>query len=77
MGWEMEGLDEAQKKQWQENENARIASEVTDDFYRRREERRSIENCWILNLISLWTMVTVHTDALKKITLKDITVLNF
>ena len=50
MGWEMEGLDESQKKQWQENENARIASEVTEDFYRRREERRSIENCWILNL---------------------------
>ncbi|MBE7079680.1 MAG: hypothetical protein E7371_00405 [Clostridiales bacterium] len=50
MGWEMEGLDEAQKKQWQENENARIASEVTEDFYRRREERRAVENCWILNL---------------------------
>ena len=50
MGWEEQGLDEAEKNRQQENENARIASEVTNDFYRRREERRSIENCWILNL---------------------------
>ena len=50
MGWEMEGLDEAERQRQQENENARIASEVTDDFYRRREERRAIENCWVLNL---------------------------
>ena len=50
MGWEEQGLDEAERNRQQEYENARIASEVTDDFYRRREERRAIENCWVLNL---------------------------
>lgn len=50
MGWEMEGLEESERQRWQENENARIASEVTDDFYRRQEMRRSIENGWVLNM---------------------------
>lgn len=33
-----------------EREEARIAAEVTADFEKRREERRSIENGWILNM---------------------------
>ena len=41
---------EAERKRQEERENARIASEVTEDFYRRREERRSVENGWLLNL---------------------------
>lgn len=36
--------------QRQERENARIAAEVTADFEKRREERRSIESGWILNI---------------------------
>lgn len=36
--------------QQKERENARIAAEVTADFEKRREERRSIESGWMLNI---------------------------
>ena len=43
-------LNEKTLLQRQERENARSAAEVTADFERRREERRSIESGWILNI---------------------------
>ena len=33
-----------------EREREKIAAEVTEDFYRRREERRAVENGWLLNM---------------------------
>ncbi len=40
----------SQEEQARERENEKIAREVTEDFLRRREERRSIENGWVLNM---------------------------
>ncbi len=38
------------EKAAREQEEARIARDVTEDFLRRREERRSLESGWLLNL---------------------------
>ena len=42
--------EERRKREAKEREEKRIAEEVTLDFERRREERRSIENGWLLNI---------------------------
>ena len=39
-----------QKKTAEEQLNQRLAKEVTDDFERRREERRTLEQQWKLNI---------------------------
>lgn len=39
-----------QKKREKERAEAAIAQEVTNDFLRRREERRSVESGWVLNM---------------------------
>ncbi|MBS1400153.1 MAG: hypothetical protein HPZ86_05060 [Clostridia bacterium] len=41
---------EEEKKLREEKARAKIAAEVTADFERRREERRSIESGWLLNM---------------------------
>ena len=50
MIFDTEGLDQAEVERQRRREWAEIAAEVTSDFNRRREARRSIENCWLLNL---------------------------
>ena len=50
MTFDEKGLDKAELERQQEQKNAQIATDVTEDFYRRREERRSIENAWLMNL---------------------------
>ena len=45
-----EKAEEKLMQRQKEREEARIASEVTADFLKRREERRSIENGWVLNV---------------------------
>ena len=50
MIFEEEGLDKAEVERQKEAERARIAADVTSDFNRRRELRRSLENTWLLNL---------------------------
>ena len=42
--------EENWKARQKEREEARIAAEVTADFLKRREERRSIESGWVLNI---------------------------
>ena len=50
MVFEDVGLDKAEVQRQKEAEAASIAADVTSDFDRRREARRSIEHCWLLNL---------------------------
>ena len=50
MIFEEQGLDQAEVERQRAAEHARIAADVTSDFDRRREARRSIEYCWLLNL---------------------------
>ena len=50
MIYDTEGLKAEEVKRQKEREDAKIAAEVTADFEKRREERRSIESGWVLNL---------------------------
>ena len=50
MIFDTEGLDKAELERQKRREWAEIAADVTSDFNQRREARRSIENCWLLNL---------------------------
>ncbi|MBQ7323974.1 MAG: hypothetical protein IJW96_05360 [Clostridia bacterium] len=43
-------LNEETLAKQQEREDARIAAEVEADYAKRREERRSVENSWVLNM---------------------------
>ena len=43
-------LSEQEKAREKERMDAKLAGEITQDYLRRREERRSIENGWLLNL---------------------------
>lgn len=47
---EQEEKNALEKQKQKERENERIAWEVTQDFLRRREDRRSVENGWLLNM---------------------------
>ncbi|MBR2647131.1 MAG: hypothetical protein IKD47_06215 [Clostridia bacterium] len=46
----MTKAEETEEKTTREREEERIAREVTEDFLKRREERRSVENGWLLNI---------------------------
>lgn len=50
MVFEEKGFDKEEVERQRRREMASIAADVTSDFNRRREARRSIENCWLLNL---------------------------
>ena len=50
MKYENVRLNEENEEREKERERARIALEVTADYEKRREERRSIENSWVLNM---------------------------
>ena len=50
MFYEESELKEKMEQAQKEREEKRIADDVTADFLRRREERRSIESGWILNI---------------------------
>ena len=50
MIFDTEGLDKEEVERQRRKEWAEIAADVTSDFNRRREARRSIENGWLLNL---------------------------
>ena len=50
MIFDTEGLDKEEVERQRRREWAEIAADVTSDFNRRREARRSIENGWLLNL---------------------------
>ena len=50
MIFETEGFDKEEVERQRRKEWAEIAADVTSDFNRRREARRSIENGWLLNL---------------------------
>ena len=50
MNYKEARLSEEELKRQKEREESKIAAEVTADFLRRREERRSIESGWILNI---------------------------
>ncbi len=50
MTYDKKGLEEEELKRQKEREEARIAAAVTEDFLKRREERRSVESGWILNI---------------------------
>ncbi len=43
-------LSKEEEKKWKEKRDAKLAQEITEDFNRRREERRSVENGWLLNM---------------------------
>lgn len=42
--------NEARKRESEEKRKRRLADEIRADFERRREERRSLENGWLLNM---------------------------
>ncbi|MBO5412472.1 MAG: hypothetical protein J6A38_05290 [Clostridia bacterium] len=48
----LENKDELEKERERAKEiaDAKLAEEITQDFLRRREERRSVENGWLLNM---------------------------
>jgi len=50
MNKEAEKVMEREREEAQERRAKKIAGEVTADFERRREERRSVESGWLLNL---------------------------
>ena len=43
-------LSREEMERAKEREAQKIAADVTEDFMRRREERRSVENGWLLNI---------------------------
>ena len=43
-------LSERERAEAKERQEKKLAAEITADFERRREERRSVESGWLLNL---------------------------
>ena len=50
MVFEKADFSAEERKKAKEREEARIAKDVTEDFERRREARRMVENGWVLNM---------------------------
>ena len=50
MQLEENGFVEEERAKAKERANQKLAAEITADFERRREERRSVENGWVLNM---------------------------
>ena len=50
MNFEEKGISEEMRRVAEEQEAARIAADVTADYNRRAEERRSVESGWMLNI---------------------------
>ena len=44
------GISEKEKEELKKREEEKLAQEITKDFLNRREERRSIESSWLLNM---------------------------
>ena len=49
-GYRQEETEAQERKRRKEEADKKIAKEVTEDFLRRREERRSVESGWLLNM---------------------------
>ena len=50
MTYDKKGIIEEELKRQKEREDARIAADVTNDFLKRQEDRRSVESGWVLNM---------------------------